>query len=443
MKGMHIAAIAALLGLAQPVAQAQAVRLAAESLEPSAAALALPSQSLVDAALFFSGTRPERADASIKALEPALAEARGLAAESERQAAIRGEAPDRYALGEAILELAHRRFFRRYEELTTSLDQALLDGRYNCVSSSVVYLILAQAAGLEVFGITTKDHSFVALRLADGRLVDVETTNKHGFDPGSKKEFLDSFGRITGYAYVPPSDYARREAVSDRHLVGLIALNRATLAERRGEQAVALRLAIDAHAYMDDALSLSYLADRAHNAAAQLLNGRRFAEARDFIARFIGRYGSAGDLPSLLSQARLAVLADEVNASAALDPKAALAEVASARAEGLLSAGEYDEFVVAIHERAADAARRSGGWLTGWRYAAGALAAHPGLAGLVRLENSYKSNWVADTHNRFAAAFNARRYDEASRILNEGLTIAPGERLLMDDLKALEAARRP
>lgn len=443
MKGIYVAALAALVGFAQPVAEAQARGLAAESLEPSEAAAALPSRGLAEAALFFSGARPERAEASLRALEPALAEARALAAGAADEAAALGRAPDDYALGEAILELAHRRFFKRYEELTTSLDQALLDGRYNCVSSSVVYLLLARAAGLEAFGITTKDHSFVALRLADGRLVDVETTNKHGFDPGSKKEFLDSFGRITGYAYVPPSDYARRETVGDRHLIGLVALNRATMAERRGDQGAALRLAVDAHAFMDDALSLSYLADRAHNVAAQLLNGRRFADARDFIERFIARYGPASDLPTLLGQARLAVLADEVNARAAADPRAALAEAAAARDEGLLDAGEYDEFVVAIHERAADAARRAGGWLAGWRYAAEALAAYPGLSGLVRLEAVYRTNWAADTHNRFAAAFNARRYDEAARVLSEGLSLAPGEKLLLDDLKALEAARRP
>jgi hypothetical protein len=406
--------------------------LAEAKLAPSVAIAALldaegSGPTLLAAALHFSGANSLRAEATRRALEPALAEARALASAHE----------DEYALGEALLSLAHERFLKRYVELESTLDAAVLDGRYNCVSSSVLYLLLAREAGLRPLGIVTTDHSFVALALDDGRLIDVETTNRHGFDPGSKKEFLDSFGRTTGYAYVPPSDYKRRSQVSDRHLVGLIALNRATLAERRADQLGALALAVDAHAYMDDETSRQYLGDRAHNVAATLLNAKRWDEALRFLGRVTEYYGPLADLDSLGMQARLALLADNVSA---LGRDEALAELERAYRAGVVSDSERVEFILAIVSRAADELRRREGWLAAWTALAEAAGDYPAIAQLKGLAATARSNWVADTHNRFAAHFNARRYNEAEAVLKAGLAIAPEERLFIDDERALKSA---
>ena len=207
---------------ARLVPSADLVRLMAQTGGTNAARL------LLEAALLFSGTDEVRAGATRQAVLAAMEEAASLARRHESA----------YELGEAILALAHKRFFRRYVEAESRLDAAVLDGRYNCVSSSALYLILAWEAGLEVGGVITKDHSFCVIQ--DGiRSIDVETTNPYGFDPGSKKEFHDSFGRVTGYSYVPPSDYRRREHVDGRHLMALILWNRATLLERSGQWAQA------------------------------------------------------------------------------------------------------------------------------------------------------------------------------------------------------------
>ncbi len=427
-----ICACALLWQLSPAYGQQRYSRLAQTGLSPSPtlAALLDPDNSeknLLPAALHFSGSSPERGAAARLALEPALAEARALASSVE----------DEYELGEALLNLAHARFLTRYVELESALDAALLDGRYNCVSSSVLYLLLAKEAGLNPLGIVTTDHSFVALALRDGRLIDVETTNKHGFDPGSKKEFLDSFGKTTGYAYVPPTDYKRRSQVSDRHIIGLIALNRATLAERRGDQPAAMALAVDAYAYMADDTSRQYLGDRAHNLAATLLNAKRWEDALAFLERVAERYGPLADLDALGMQARLALLADNVSS---MGQEEALAELERAYRAGVVSAPEREEFILAIVSRAADETRRREGWLAAWTALARAAGDYPSIAQLKALAATARSNWVADTHNRFAAHFNARRYDEALKVIMAGLAIAPDEGLFKDDERAVRSA---
>ena len=93
----------------------------------------------------------------------------------------------------------------------------------------------------------------VALRLAvrrdaavtvDGTPVDVETTNVHGFDPGKKKEFTDSFGAVTGYSYVPPSNYADRTTISLQELLALVLYNRASEAAQQGRYREAVNPAV-------------------------------------------------------------------------------------------------------------------------------------------------------------------------------------------------------
>ncbi|MBN1520186.1 MAG: hypothetical protein JW923_08850 [Spirochaetales bacterium] len=337
---------------------------------------------------------------------------------------------DPYALGEAVLALAHQAFFQRYVEESSGLDSAILDGEYNCVSSSAVYLLLAKAAGLNASGVVTRDHSFVSLDLGAGASVDVETTNPHGFDPGSKKEFLDSFGRVTGYAYVPPSDTQSRRPVDARHIVGLIAWNEATLAEREADYLRALSLAADAYAWMGDDEARRYLGERAHNAAAFFLNSGRMDQGIQFITRVMERYGELADLLWLLDQARVARLAKLL---ADLPPADALAELEAARDGGYLPPDDADAMLGYVYGRLAEEAKRAEGWLGAWRTVERGALGWPGSPSLASLLKTVKSNWVAERHNAFAALFNARRYQEALAAITEALAILPDERVFLND----------
>ncbi|MDR2478974.1 MAG: hypothetical protein LBD48_06655, partial [Treponema sp.] len=145
---------------------------------------------------------------------------------------------------EYILTYIHKKFLRSYSRNQTRLDTLIAGGRYNCVSSAVLYMILARSCGLNVDGEMTKDHAFAVIRSANGS-IDVETTSPLGFDPGSRREFNDEFGRVTGFAYVPARNYRDRAAVSPVELVSLILSNRISELESRSRFAESVPLAID------------------------------------------------------------------------------------------------------------------------------------------------------------------------------------------------------
>jgi tetratricopeptide (TPR) repeat protein len=56
------------------------------------------------------------------------------------------------------------------------------DGKFNCVSSALLYLILAREFGFQAEGVILPSHVFVQLTLPDGKRIEVETTFPAGFD---------------------------------------------------------------------------------------------------------------------------------------------------------------------------------------------------------------------------------------------------------------------
>jgi tetratricopeptide (TPR) repeat protein len=381
---------------------------------------------LLEMALRFSTSAADRAAAARLAIDQAMHEATGLI----------HTIPDAGQRAEAILDLIHQRFLRRYIEAETTLDAAVLDGRYNCVSSAVLYLILARSAGLTVEAAVTKDHSFCVVRLED-RDVDVETTNPAGYDPGTRKDFHDSFGRVTGYSYVPPSDKRNRQAVDARHLTALILWNRATILERQGRWAEAVALAVDAQAWAPSADASRQLIDRLYNNAGAMLNARRWDEALPFIEAALAAHGPAAQLEDLAGQARLAILADRLEV---LPPADGIELVLAAWQDGLIAQNRRNELLAYGYGRLAEAARAAGGWYAAWQVLETGLALIPGYAQMTRMTETARQNWTYEVHNRFVTLYNARQYHEALRILEEALVILPGEQLFLADVNAARKA---
>ncbi|MFZ4617752.1 MAG: hypothetical protein ACOYM2_16345, partial [Rectinemataceae bacterium] len=105
---------------------------------------------------------------------------------------------------EEALEWFHsKKLLGGYSEGASSLVDILDARRFNCVSSANLYLLAMRRLGIACEGVQTPDHAFCVVRIA-GKAIDVETTNRYGFDPGTRREFTDSFGKATGYSYVAP-----------------------------------------------------------------------------------------------------------------------------------------------------------------------------------------------------------------------------------------------
>jgi hypothetical protein len=335
-----------------------------------------------------------------------------------------GKIDDPAARGEAILGFLHEKVFKAYSENATTVDGILDAGLYNCVSSAVLYMLAAEALGLDAEGVRTSDHAFCTL-LAGGRRIDVETTNPYGFDPGDKKEFKDSFGRATGYAYVAPGGYGDRKAIGGRALVGLILSNRASMLERAGRFAEAARLGADYDELCRDADSRAFLVDRINNLVAELESRRDFpgaeATARAAAAAFPGEARLAA-LSRAASYNRAAALAQAGDWAGAFDlatagaaaqgtgPEArAMAELATASLGGLAQsyarAGDFELARRAVAERSGRAGPA----------AAAAAYAVIGEVELVRAANGLPFAQAAATADRILGAgeVSASRYAQA------------------------------
>ncbi len=415
----------------------------------------------------------------------------------------------------AALDFLHDRFFRRYVEEQTRVDLAALGGDYNCVSSAALYSVFAKAAGVDAAAVVAPDHAFSLVR-ASGRTIDVETTNPYGFDPGSRKEFTDSFGRVTGYAYVPPTAYSRRRVIGDREFLGLILSNRATLLERGGawRESAAIGAeyldlvggATGAGFYLDRVSNLVAWLDRREDAAGAL---GAIAEAREragsherleelelvVTLNALARLGEAGrwdegwdralalkaagfddgrlelflktaannSLAALLGAGRIdeaaallearepflapadasafrAMVAEALLARAVRAPDflTALAGIEAVAASRVLSEARLLEAFAYVYVREANRVGTASGWLSAWKVLKPATARWPSDRTLRDAERAFRSNAVAEYHNRFVSHWNAGRRAEARATIEEALRELPGEKALLDDLAVIE-----
>jgi hypothetical protein len=401
--------------------------------------------------------------------------------------------------GEYVLTYIHKKFLTAYSLQQTRLDTLLSGGRYNCVSSAVLYLILGTAAGLDIRGVMTKDHAFAAARV-NGEWIDVETTNPYGFDPGNRKEFHDQFGKATGFAYVPARNYRDRVFISPIELVSLIFSNRISELERQNRFAEAVPLAVSraglllggkpggAPAEGGEPVSIFEdprrdLLNRIFNFGAFLLKGGREEDALRWAAFAQVKYPDEerwqefvfaavnNRLVKLIRAGRLAEARNTLNSQASLlnaadfdrldmtitdgelleqasnmknseDAAAILAAIDDAGSRGVLPpdrAGELRTFVI---EKAASLISAGPGrnWSGAVAYLEGALERYGPNPRLEQSLRGYRSNLAVEYHNRFAAAWNRRDQKEAARILEEGLALFPDNRQLLADRTVVEQA---
>ena len=415
-------------------------------------------------------------------LERIRAAANSIARAHDLPAGKRGQA-------EFILSWLHKNVLISYSLNQTRVDTIFANGRFNCVSSGVLYLILCKSLGIEADGVMTRDHALVTVHI-DGESIDVETTNAYGFDPGSRKEFHDDFGRLTGFSYVPARNYRDRQTITAAELISLIMTNRISDLESRNLFSEAIPLAIDRAAFLTGLgrttgsySSSAFFEDpgkdmlnRLYNYSAFLLNSGREEDClawttlashtypngtrwQEFIHGAVNnrihRFVQAGHI----TQARDFLEANKSgltnNNYAQLDAQIFDAELLD-RANKIRTAAEGESVIADIHEgrrggrineRRADelmtfsilkTAERIGAaplrdWLGAENFIEHCISRYGSNRELERALQNYRNNRAVDYHNRFAAAWNRRDYDEARRILGEGLKEFPENRQLLND----------
>jgi hypothetical protein len=209
----------------------------------------------------------------------------------------RGVSPE---LGDDLLNYIHKQYLGRYNVKQTRLDELLIKGTYNCVSSAVFYLILSRSLGFSTYGVKTTDHSFCAIQIGE-KTYDVETTSVYGFNPGEKKEFTDDFGKVTGYAYVPPGDYSEREIIGEKELLFLILHNRVVLHLEKKQYNEAVSLAVDGYELIKDELALTLFLQAFTQYSLWIVSSKNFAGGAEILKKASSRYYNQAKLRELHS----------------------------------------------------------------------------------------------------------------------------------------------
>lgn len=369
------------------------------------------AEALLEAGLYFSlgrigaeASRPEpRSEARLASAREA-----GLAALKTTEALALDE-PEPYERARRVLALVHA-LVGRYDAVEYRLDAALLEGRYNCVSSASLFVILGTAAGLTVSGRVQSDHVYCAVR-TDRGLVLVETTDARGYDVGGAAR---------------PGAFREARA---RGVVALAASNRAALLERSGLWAEALAVAVDAYAFEPGEASLETLAGRVSNSVAALAKAARYAEARALAEAAREAYGEGWGLEALVQAARQA---ERTNALASARPAEALALAEEALALGEADAAWLERAFSFAYSALSDERRAAGDHLGAWRLAVAATERFPSYPRLAMLERLARANWARAAYNEFVALYNAKRYAEALETVRAALALAPKEALLLE-----------
>jgi tetratricopeptide (TPR) repeat protein len=137
--------------------------------------------------------------------------------------------------GEKLLTFLHAGpMAKGYQSEQTLLHTVLDDGKFNCVSSAVLYTVLGKRLGLELRAVElpgtefAPGHVFAVVLDGQDRL-DVETTNKLGFNPKRDEATLKKLQKPGDEVYDPKKHKGKVREVGDLGLVAIIYYNRGVL----------------------------------------------------------------------------------------------------------------------------------------------------------------------------------------------------------------------
>jgi tetratricopeptide (TPR) repeat protein len=186
---------------------------------------------------------------------------------------------------EAIFSFMHRRVLcGGYDLAATDLRRTLDEGRFNCVSSTVLFNYFAGELGLKCRGLEMPSHAMSRVLLSD-RTIDVETTCPRWFHlAGDPRRQAAAASSVIGAAAL--TDRTKAREVSPTQLAAMIYYNRGVdlLAEKRFAEAAAANtksLRLDPA----NATARGNLLATINNWSIQLGDAQHFAEAVDLLRR--------------------------------------------------------------------------------------------------------------------------------------------------------------
>jgi len=123
-----------------------------------------------------------------------------------------------------------------YREGQSQLTGIFDSGTYNCISSSLLYIVLARHFDIDAQGVLLPSHAFVQLNLKNAKTIEVETTSDRGFNQVHDEAFYEKVNAnwFSSRGLEPASyqDYLERDLVTATYLGVQNMLNQHTSEQR-------------------------------------------------------------------------------------------------------------------------------------------------------------------------------------------------------------------
>jgi tetratricopeptide (TPR) repeat protein len=126
-------------------------------------------------------------------------------------------------------KLMHKEFLKEsdtlkgYKAPQSKLSTLLKTGRYNCISSTILFVILCRYLGFNAQGVILPSHAFAQITFPDGKVVEAETTNTKGYGLVHNRKFYREnssvWARLRGLSNTSYQDYQRRRIKSPLMLI--------------------------------------------------------------------------------------------------------------------------------------------------------------------------------------------------------------------------------
>lgn len=340
---------------------------------------------------------------------------------------------------EIIMKVMYDNVLSYYSKNQTKLSVMFRTGKYNCVSSSLLFLALAKDCGLDARMQETPVHAFVTVYTKDGRQFDVETTNPAGVNPGVKKMVSQNSTGSKKYTVVPKTYYSNRKEISDRKAVTLTAKNIcAELSDRNDfEKGIPLAATVYEFVTKEKAAVRKDFEAMCVNFAAYANQNRQYEAALDLLKTVMDEYGKSDFLVRNYNDIVFNAAAESCNGN----------DFDKAR-QVLITYGGYltEKTVQEINDMIFETENleeiqnlmQQQKFLEAAKLADSALNRQPQNQQFKKAKNNSLYNHGVLVHNQAVPLMNDGKYSEALKILEAGLKDNPANQLIKSDVEKVK-----
>ncbi len=132
-----------------------------------------------------------------------------------------------YNKGKLLFEYLCKEFYKQgffndqnkgYQYEKSNITAIFKNSRYNCISSTLLYLIIAREFDLDVSCVSVPSHVFVQINAENKTKIEVETTTKKGYDFKHTEEYFNKANEMwlkqRGLGTITYNDYLKRRIIS-------------------------------------------------------------------------------------------------------------------------------------------------------------------------------------------------------------------------------------